>query len=443
MRVDFIADEVDTTAPVVDATVTGTRNGAGDYLGRATLTLTATDSSGVARTEYSTRRQPELDPYTAPVGFTTRGAYTVQLPRDRPRRDANTSAAQTVTFSVVSGDELPARAVGRVQRHAGHDAAGASGIRRRRPPARARRPSADGSLVLPLGNISLDLDAYRARSGPGPAAAHRRLHAGGQDLRSGAGRRRRRPTVSRYAQVGLKLFQTNDNWIKVAHTRNADGNPTGVDADVLRDRRTSRTGRARSAPGWAWRARTCRRGGSGRPHRRTITSAYSLTDPEVGANWVALSGTPNIDTVMPPASGPRYIGAYGGNGSISARYDYMRFTPDNAIDRAAPSTSHTLAPAPGRRQRLVPHAVARDARSAATTASASRASSAPSTASTAARSRRTARRSASAPTGPTRSSTARLDKAGNAETAKSVTVKLDATAPATTAATDGHRARSR
>ena len=54
MRVDFIADEVDTTAPVVDATVAGTRNGAGDYLGRATLTLTASDSSGVARTEYST-----------------------------------------------------------------------------------------------------------------------------------------------------------------------------------------------------------------------------------------------------------------------------------------------------------------------------------------------------------------------------------------------------
>ena len=37
VRVDFIADEVDTTAPVVDATVTGSRNGAGEYLGRATL----------------------------------------------------------------------------------------------------------------------------------------------------------------------------------------------------------------------------------------------------------------------------------------------------------------------------------------------------------------------------------------------------------------------
>ena len=32
---------------------------------------------------------------------------------------------------------------------------------------------------------------------------------------------------STYAQVGLKIFQTNDNWIKLAHNRNADGSPPG------------------------------------------------------------------------------------------------------------------------------------------------------------------------------------------------------------------------
>ena len=48
---------------------------------------------------------------------------------------------------------------------------------------------------------------------------------------------------------------------------------------------------------------------------------------------------------MPAASGPRYIGVYGGNGSTTASYDYLRFTPDSAVDRAAPVSSHS-APAP-------------------------------------------------------------------------------------------------
>ena len=48
----------------------------------------------------------------------------------------------------------------------------------------------------------------------------------------------------------------------------------------------------------------------------TITASYSLTDPDgAGANWVGL-GTANVDTVMPAANGPRYIGVYGGNGSV-------------------------------------------------------------------------------------------------------------------------------
>ena len=32
---------------------------------------------------------------------------------------------------------------------------------------------------------------------------------------------------SKFAQAGLKLFQGDNNWIKVAHNRNADGGPTG------------------------------------------------------------------------------------------------------------------------------------------------------------------------------------------------------------------------
>ena len=146
---------------------------------------------------------------------------------------------------------------------------------------------------------------------------------------------------------------------------------------------------------------------------------------------------------MPAASGPRYIGAYGGNGSISARFDFIRFTPET-VDGAAPTTSHTLAPAApdgaggwyrspvevtlaaGRRRRV------RVGRRLA-----------PSTGSTAGRSRRTRHRSASRVTGTHTVEYRSVDKAGNTETAKSVTVKLDATAPVTTAALDPSPAPAR
>ena len=80
--------------------------------------------------------------------------------------------------------------------------------------------------MLPLGAYSLDL----TRPGPigvlgqplpaGDFTLVAKVSAPGLDADVGG-------QGSTYAQVGLKIFQTNDNWIKVAHTRNADGNPTG------------------------------------------------------------------------------------------------------------------------------------------------------------------------------------------------------------------------
>ena len=249
-----------------------------------------------------------------------------------------------MTFSVVSGDAcLPSLSD---EFNAALDTSRWSFRHPTTPASGTGAPSAaDGSLVLPLGNNSIDL----TRAGPlgllaqplptGDFTLLAKVSAPGLDADVGGS------TVSRYAQVGLKIFQTNDNWIKVAHTRNADGNPTGSAQtyfEMTYEQNGTRTlGTRMGLAGTnlpTWWFRIVRAG-------NTITSAYSLTDPDVGANWVALSGSPNIDTVMPPASGPRYIGAYGGNGSISARYDYIRITPDNAVDRAAPSTSHTLAPA--------------------------------------------------------------------------------------------------
>ena len=136
---------------------------------------------------------------------------------------------------------------------------------------------------------------------------------------------------------------------------------------------------------------------------------------------------------MPPASGPRYIGAYGGNGSISARYDYIRITPDNAVDRAAPSTSHTLAPA-------APDGANGWYRTGAqvTLAAGDEGECVSGVDRTEHRVDGGAFAAYSAPFGVGADGTHTVeyrstDKAGNAETAKSVTVKVDATAPATTA----------
>ena len=190
------------------------------------MTLTASDSSGVARTEYSTDGGQNWTTYTAPVGFTTRGAYTVQYRATDRASTPNTSTVQTVTFSVVSGDAcLPSLSD---EFNAALDTTRWSFRHPTTPASGTGAPSAaDGSLVLPLGNNSIDL----TRAGPlgllaqplptGDFTLLAKVSAPGLDADVGGS------TVSRYAQVGLKIFQTNDNWIKVAHTRNADGNPTG------------------------------------------------------------------------------------------------------------------------------------------------------------------------------------------------------------------------
>lgn len=90
----------DTTPPVVTAQVSGSRDPSGNYIGTATVTLTATDAgSGVSRVEYS------LDggafaAYTAPVVVDGVGAHMVHF----RATDAagNTSAEQMASFTVVA-----------------------------------------------------------------------------------------------------------------------------------------------------------------------------------------------------------------------------------------------------------------------------------------------------------------------------------------------------
>ncbi len=438
MRIDYIGDQVDTTAPVVEATVTGSRNGVGEYLGRATLTLSASDSSGVAKTEYSLDGGATWITYSAPVAFTTRGAQTVRYRATDRAATPNTSTAEQVSFTVVAGEScLPA--LSDEFTSGTLNTSRWSFLHSTTPTTGARAPSvADGSLVLPLGAYSLDL----TRPGPaglvgqplptGDFTLVAKISAPGLNTDiSGQG--------SQYAQVGLKIFQTNDNWIKVAHTRNADNNPTGSANTYFEfDTETGGTRVLGTRMGLAapatnlptWWMRVVRTGSS-------VSGSYSLSDPDgAGANWVSLGASVNVDTLLPPASGPRYIAAYGGNGSISARFDYLRFTPDQPVDTAPPTTSRTVAPAAPdgaggwyRSPVMVTLQAGDDGECVSGVAR------------TEYRVDNGAFATYTAPFSVPGDGThtveyRSVDSAGNTEAAKSLTVKLDATAPATTAALD-------
>jgi glucose/arabinose dehydrogenase/type 1 glutamine amidotransferase len=342
MRIDFVGDQADTTAPVVQASVAGTRNDAGDYVGRATLTLTATDSSGVERIEYTLDGGQQWNTYEDPVAFTTPGAYAVRYRAVDRAEPPNTSAAEDVAFTVVSG-------AGCLPRHS-DDFEGVLDTGRwsfAHPTTSARPASVSGgALQLPLGAYSVDL----TRPGPigfvgqplpdGDFELVTKISAPGMDADNGG-------EGSKYAQAGLKIFQTNDDWIKLAHTRNADGSPTGSANTYFEisfengGTRTlgARTGLAAPAVNLpTWWMRVVRDGA-------TLAASYSLTDPETGANWVQLSPSVQIDQVMAPADGPRYVGAYGGNGAVTASFDYVRVEPDELIDAEPPETAHALEPA--------------------------------------------------------------------------------------------------
>ncbi|MFF1304831.1 OmpL47-type beta-barrel domain-containing protein, partial [Streptomyces sp. NPDC058307] len=71
----------DTTAPTTGAQVTGTQNAQGQYVGSASVALTATDEaggSGVDRVEYAIGDTGAWQPYTAPVVVDQVGSHTVR-----------------------------------------------------------------------------------------------------------------------------------------------------------------------------------------------------------------------------------------------------------------------------------------------------------------------------------------------------------------------------
>ncbi|MYR42589.1 family 16 glycoside hydrolase [Streptomyces sp. SID5910] len=97
----------DTTPPVTGATVEGSKNSAGAYVGSAMVTVNATDEggSGVAGVEYSLDAGPYLA-YTAPVVVDRAGTHTVAYRASD--RAGNTSEPLSVSFTVVAGGGVPA-----------------------------------------------------------------------------------------------------------------------------------------------------------------------------------------------------------------------------------------------------------------------------------------------------------------------------------------------
>ncbi|MGI5347829.1 OmpL47-type beta-barrel domain-containing protein [Streptomyces sp. CA-250714] len=94
----------DTTPPQTSATVAGDKDEAGNYLGSATVTVTASDAdSGVDTVEYALG-SGDFQPYTAPVTVTDPGTHTV---RYRAKDKAgNTAEEKAVTFTVVEPPDV-------------------------------------------------------------------------------------------------------------------------------------------------------------------------------------------------------------------------------------------------------------------------------------------------------------------------------------------------
>ncbi|MEH1167788.1 plastocyanin/azurin family copper-binding protein [Micromonospora sp. CPCC 205539] len=93
----------DTTPPTVTAAVTGDRDQDGNYVGAATVTVTASDAgSGVATVEYQVD-DTSFQPYTQPVQVTAIGDHSVQF--RATDQAGNTSAVGSVSFRVVEAGE--------------------------------------------------------------------------------------------------------------------------------------------------------------------------------------------------------------------------------------------------------------------------------------------------------------------------------------------------
>ncbi|NSC24748.1 DUF1080 domain-containing protein [Streptomyces albus subsp. chlorinus] len=97
--------DTDTTPPTVEGRAEGRKNADGHFLGKATVTLTATDDkSGVDRTEYTLDGGPYLA-YTEPLVLDRAGHHTVAY--RATDKAGNTAEPQKLSFRIVAGGGVP------------------------------------------------------------------------------------------------------------------------------------------------------------------------------------------------------------------------------------------------------------------------------------------------------------------------------------------------
>jgi len=92
----------DTTAPETSAAVTGTQNSQGQYVGSASVAISATDTggSGVDVIQYAVGDQGAWLPYTAPVVVDQAGSHKIRY--RATDKAGNVSADKSVEFTVVA-----------------------------------------------------------------------------------------------------------------------------------------------------------------------------------------------------------------------------------------------------------------------------------------------------------------------------------------------------
>ena len=211
----------DTTAPTATAATSGNKDQRENFVGSATLTLTATDDatgSGVQSIEYRTNGGAWTT-YTTAVAFNAAGNYTVDY--RATDKVNNTSVPKQVTFRVLSGagctqtrsDEFDGTTLGsqwvRHTRNGGTPTTGDKAL-----------SLSDGVLNLPTGDF--EIDAANAQTSVGP------VNFIGQDLPAlGTAWTAETQFTVQYTggwqNVGLIVWNGDNNFFRSSLTHNLNG----------------------------------------------------------------------------------------------------------------------------------------------------------------------------------------------------------------------------
>jgi glucose/arabinose dehydrogenase len=352
IRIDYVGAPEDSEPPTVDAEVSGPQTPDGEFAGRATLEITASDGtgSGVDRVEYSLDGSEWIEvpndnfaePFTGSVPFQDPGDYLVAY--RAVDRNGNESAEGEVSFTVIDG---AACTFERSDEFDGTDLDLDKWTLRIDDPSSEASVSG-GSLILPLLD---EIDGTR----PGPLSFASQPVPEGDDW--SVTTRVTPDHETNWHQGGLMLWQSDGNFVKVGFT--ADGpNPDQRRFEITSDDPTdvrhfsTDSGVPADFPATAW-IRLYREG-------NLIGAQFA---PDVGGEpgpWTTLAGTRPVSgidpsngiEIDPPREGPGVMvgpyagGEYDGPWTNTAAFDFVRFEPDEVEceDPGEPSLRLSVSP---------------------------------------------------------------------------------------------------